>query len=226
MSYLSGHTFEVKQGKDGESGDPMGIASGTWYFLNHSDSGFSCWLPVNDSVTYGFSHNYKDKDVAGMGIVQTALDSPLGTLVQRNGGIGGRVGGSAIFADSSPHVFTVNSKIFSATGSGNLIQLVDKLRSLSSAKLSGGDDGGNYQAGAVTFPGTWQVNVMSFAGGSQTTVSEMKDMLCLSCGATMNSPWISGGGTTDPQTVEIRMDFRYAMNTFDTSMKIGGKREA
>jgi hypothetical protein len=264
-SKLSGHTFTINMNGKSSNKSPMGIKYGTWYFLsyksgkNKKEGKLNIWLPVNENISYAFNHNYKDLDFFG---VQTAVDkiqtSALGGEIRRWAGGSVHVSGSAIYQDSNTHTFTVNSKVFSGKGTGELLHLSEALRYLTHGNYSSAEakvrelinDAGKYadkkldtnlgselskkggavldtikdevQLGLIKHPGRWDIRVVSYAdNGKSNIVSSMKNMLCTGMNLTFNSPWIG----KDPQTLDLKLDFRYAFKSFAESMKFNGEMD-
>jgi len=250
-------SIESNAGKDTVKNglNPMGIGYGTWYYIKYLEGQtttpkFSCWLPVNDNVGYDFSHSWKDVDFQGaaMGFVSSNLGSTAAAGLGEAARLAGQsvhVGGSSVYSNSPPFTFSVVSEVMSGDRTGKVVHVVDRLRALSTGKLTtisaegsltqgiekaaraaasklagavGTGKESKFKGGRLIHPGRWNIQVITFANENKVSiVSDMKDMFCTGFGSTFRSPWYG----KSPQKAEIRMTFRYAFNSYSESMKFG-----
>lgn len=199
-------------------------AGGAYYKLSGSKT---FWLPVGGAnPTFGVSHTWEDGAVLLRGIlkeagaagsvIQSALQNLFdGTFI--SGGVA--LDSSAIFTESPPHTFSLQSKIFSYNGTG-LLTLVNDLLQATAATLSGGvlPSGGSGRfgsAGAVQRPQPFKtIEIVTKSG----TIFKTTDMVCTSLNFTFESIFYEEG---DPLSVDINMGFKHTKRHFAGSIEVG-----
>lgn len=214
------------------------ISTGTYYVLTPTFDNASphpavkapIWLPVtgDNPVDFSFNHQWDQADNVSKKIADAVslglLGGEWGSLAYKQGlhtmGGGPYVSGCAVFNSSSPATISVASKLFSSDGSGSLVELVEKLRSDTHANMAAGGTSNTVgvRGGAISHPGWWKIEVISFAdGGSESIIASMKDMICVGLKVTMHSPWVG----KDPSLMELRVDFQNAYPGLAQSMAFG-----
>lgn len=221
-------TFSIEDFKEKVTGN------GVYYRLNPKSSAFGehlfdgpIFLPVTDSIGWGFSHSWSEADNLVKNITSSLVGDRAAALIdnvsryaQRAFGAGLHASACSVFADSAPPTINVKSKLISGDGSGKVIRFLEKLRKDTHSTLKGGEAGG-YQGGIVDHPEWWEIQVVAFAGGDKTIIADMKNMVCTGLNVTMYTPFVSGEKGMEPSMTEIDIAFKHGFRGLRRSMSFG-----
>jgi len=161
--------------------------------------------------------------------------------LQHHLGGGPSASACAVYVDSSPPTINVRTKLFSPDGSGSIIGLLEEFRSDFTGGTVGAPSASAFSSagaaaqsaiagfnslvatagvrgGIISHPGWWTIEIVSFAGGSNSVLMTMKDMIAKSMDVTMYSPFIG----QDPSLIELNIGFSHGFRGLRESMSFGG----
>jgi hypothetical protein len=250
MALPGGHGFKPGGDDTAKSGYQSIVKSGTYWWLEPLDKTSergnpkNTFLPVGDSVSAEWSHEWtqtqnltkSNAPTSALALPSYALQRVANALVSGGGGM--VLSTTAMYNDTRAPSVTINSKVFSPNGDGELMAMLEMLRNCShgiqkenpiadDSQVNGALANAGLYAQFINHPTLWSVKLITIGGMAPNTsepkfrspqiVGHWQDMYIARLNIELFSPWIG----KDPCYANVNLDLVHAMPGVNTSSHLG-----